>query len=125
MKREPWAIANTFGYAVRVLNSIFCQSDMPVYTEEEKEMEEENKWLVAEQINSMCSDMMIEDAQDMLRMVQAMPINRLCEKVDCIYHHPKNPITHTFKGIFEDKCAECINNQKAVPTADTDYFDSE
>jgi hypothetical protein len=70
MKREPWSIAHTFGYAVRILNSIFCRNeDRPEWTEEEQEMGENNKWLVAEQINSLCSNMMIEDAQDMLKMV--------------------------------------------------------
>jgi len=100
MKREPWAIANIFAYAIRVLNSIFCTN-----REDEKEYDDDNLWLVAEQIKSMCSDMMIDDAKDMLNMVLEIPNKRLCEKVKCFYHHP-------FVATSEDKCQKCIYNHK-------------
>ena len=99
MKREPWSIGSTFGYAIRVLNSIFC-SDL----EKEQEYDQDTKWLVAEQINSMCSDMMIEDAQDMLAMVSSIPTGRLCERTDCRFHHPPNPHTHSYVDVSGDKC---------------------
>ena len=120
MKREPWAIANTFAYAIRILNSIFCTATKESrvnctdeWTEEEKEMGEDNKWLIAEQINSMCSDMMIEDAQDMLIMVHSIPTGRLCEKTDCHFHHPPNPHRSSYVDVSRDKCAECKYNKAA------------
>lgn len=116
MKRELWSIGCTFGYAIRVLNSIFCDGEI------EKELSEDEKWLVAEQVNSMCSDMMIEDAQDILTMVNSMVTNRLCERVDCQYHHPKTPHTHTFCDMFKDKCEECIHNEKSK-TPDDDKIE--
>ena len=112
MKREPWAIGNTFGYAIRVLNSIFCRKgDIRGWSEEDKEMGEDNKWLVAEQINSMCSDMMIEDAQDILKMISSMPSNRLCEEITCVYHHPDNPGSHGYNGLYNKRCGECCHNK--------------
>lgn len=107
MKRELWSIGSTFAYGIKILNSIFCEED------NETELSKDEKWLVAEQVNSMCSKMMIEDAQDMLAMVSSMEQGRLCERTDCSYHHPENPHTHTYRGMFMDKCEDCIENQKS------------
>ena len=111
MRREIWAIGNTFGYAVRVLNSIFCTD-----TEKETEFSENDKWLVAEQVNSLCSEMMIDDAYDILRMVQAIPYDRLCEKVYCIKHHP-NP----FKKSDKERCDQCSYNKKSKTPVDLKF----
>lgn len=123
MKREPWAIANTFAYAVRVLNCIFCRHpEEEGWTEDDKEASGKNHWLIAEQINSMCSDMMIEDAQDMLVMVASIPTGRLCEEIDCKFHHydnlppfdsPAEQIKKRDYTIFKDKCGECPHNKKS------------
>ncbi len=107
MKREPWAIANAFAYGVRVLNSIFCTD-----CKNEPEYGEDDLWLVVEQINSMCSVIMIDDAYDILVMVQSIPMNRLCERTDCNYHHPEDPTKHNYCN-FQDKCDECIHNKKS------------
>lgn len=71
MRREIWAIGNTFGYAIRVLNSIFCSNgkkENGKWEETEGEYSQEELQLVAEQINSMCSKTMLEDAQIILKM---------------------------------------------------------
>lgn len=113
MKREPWSIGCSFGYAIRILNSIFCRGeDIEGWSEEDKEMGEDNKWLVVEQINSMCSEMMIDDASDVLVMLRAIPKDRLCERIDCRYHHPEDAERHNFAH-FQDKCDECENNGKS------------
>lgn len=105
MRRELWAIGNTFGYAVRVLNSIFCTDlkDEPSFLTDEK-------WLIAEQVNALCSDLMVEDAIEILDMVSAIPEKRLCEKTDCMFHHPENTQKHSYRH-FQDKCDECIFNK--------------
>lgn len=114
MKREPWAIANTFAYAIRVLNCIFCRHPKKEgWTEDDVEASADIHWLVAEQINSMCSDMMMEDAEEMMAMVRSIPTGRLCEKTDCQYHHPENPRSHTFCDMFKDKCGKCMYNKKS------------
>ena len=114
MKREPWAIANTFAYAIRVLNCIFNrQEGKEGWTEDDIEASADTHHLVAEQINSMCSDMMIEDAQDILKMVESIPSGRLCEKLDCHWHHPENPRTHSYADVSKEKCDECLHNQKS------------
>ena len=127
MKREPWAIGNQFAYAIRVLNSIFCRKEdckeSKDWTEEEKEMHPDNVWLIAEQINSMCSPTMLMDARDVMTQVMSMPSNRMCEKINCIYHHPENPEKHTFNGLYEEKCNKCIYNKKAKD-AKKGYFSS-
>lgn len=103
MKREPWAIANTFAYAIRILNCIFCRHPKQEgWAEEDVEASAETHWLIAEQIKNMCSDNMIEDAQEMLVMVQSMPINRLCEKTLCRFHHPDNPHHSTYVDVSKD-----------------------
>lgn len=113
MKREPWAIANTFAYAIRVLNCIFCRRTKEEgWTEDDVEASDEIHHLVAEQINSMCSDMMIEDAQTILVMVQAIPTGRLCEKINCRYHHPEDPHHSSYVDVSKDKCGECFGNKK-------------
>ena len=113
MKREFWAIGNAFAYGIRILNCMFClHPKTDGWREEDLEMGEDNKWLVAEQINSMCSPMMIDDAYDVLEMIRACPKNRLCERVDCQYHHPQNPTRHNYCH-FQDKCDECIENEKS------------
>ena len=120
MKREQWSIGNCFGYAIRILNSIFCR-DPKSTDNSEIEYDEDAKWLVAEQINYLCSDMMIEDAQEILKMVQVIPTGRLCEITECIYHHPRK-ILNPDLGINEEdetidikcnkeKCENCIHNQ--------------
>lgn len=126
MKREPWSIGCAFAYGIRIVNSIFCcKPDEPGWTEEEKEMGEDNKWLVVEQVNSMCSQMMIEDAHDILQMAASLPNNRLCEQLDCKYHHSEDYAKHDYK-IFQSKCDECSRNKKSkVESADQfDYFES-
>jgi hypothetical protein len=123
MNREPWAIGNTFAYAIRILNCIFCRDTKhPEYTEKEKEASESIHWLVAEQINSMCSDMMIEDAQDMLVMVSSIPTNRLCEMLGCHYHHPKNPHRSSYVDVSGDKCSKCVNNKNCKIADKVDNF---
>lgn len=122
MRREPWAIGNTFAYAIRVLNSIFCRASEPEWTEEEKEMGDDNKWLVVEQINSMCSDMMVEDAVEILQMVSSIPTDRLCEKINCMAHHPENPRKHDY-STFGDRCGGCIHNSKSKAEDKIDYFE--
>jgi len=112
MKREPWAIANTFAYAIRVLNCIFCRHpEKEGWTEDDKEASNETHWLIAEQINSMCSDMMIEDARDVLKMISVIPANRLCERLDCLFHHPENFQRYDYNK-FADKCNKCSHNEK-------------
>ncbi len=113
MKREPWSIGRSFSAAIQVLNSIFCRKDEPGWTEEDKEASEDTKWLVVEQINSMCSDMMIEDAQSILKMVNSIPTGRLCEKMDCHFHHPHNPNRSSYVDVSGEKCGECPFNQKS------------
>ncbi len=114
MKREPWAIGTAFAHGVRILNCIFCRHPKEEgWDEDDVEASHDIKLLVAEQINSMCSDMMIEDAQDMLAMVSSIPTGRLCERTDCIYHHPENPHTHSYVDVSGEKCGECPNNQKS------------
>lgn len=113
MKREPWAIGNAFAYAIRIVNSIFCRKDEPGWTEDDVESSDENTWLVVEQINSMCSDMMIEDAQDILVMVNSIPTGRLCERTNCHFHHPPNPKRSSYVDVSGDKCRECPFNQKS------------
>ncbi len=114
MKREPWAIGNCFAYAIRVLNSIFCRHpEKEGWIEDDREASEEIHWLVVEQINSMCSDMMIDDASDILKMVNSIPTGRLCEATECSFHHPQNPQSHTFCDLFKEKCGECIHNEKS------------
>lgn len=111
MKREPWSIANTFAYAIRVLNCIFCRQPKKAgWNEDDVEASDEIHHLVAEQINSMCSDMMIEDAQEILKMVESIPTGRLCEKLNCHWHHPENPRTHSYADTSKDKCGECSHN---------------
>jgi hypothetical protein len=119
MKREPWAIGNTFAYAVRVLNSIFCMASdgdstgcSESWSADDREASGDIHWLVAEQINSMCSDMMIEDAQDMLKMVQSIPTGRLCERMDCHFHHPPNPNRSSYVDVSGAKCRVCPYNTK-------------
>jgi len=107
MRRELWAIGCSFGYAIRILNSICCTD-----CKEEHELSEDESWLVAEQINSMCSEMMLDDAWDVLNMIRAVPKNRLCERTDCRYHHPENAEKHNYNH-FQDKCDECIKNEKS------------
>ena len=107
MRRELWSIGCCFGYAVRVLNSIFCTD-----RKEETELSDDEMWLVAEQINSMCSEMMLDDAYDVLVMIQSIPKNRLCEKIECIYHHPENEASHNYCH-FQSKCDECVENKKS------------
>ena len=123
LKREHWSIGSTFGYAIRVLNSIFC-SDL----KEEDIYETDNKWLVAEQVNSLCSRMMIEDAEEIISMVLSIPDQRMCERTDCIFHHPKKHATHDY-SIFQDKCDECIHNnhvpiRKNKPKRDMEHYES-
>jgi len=111
MRREIWAIGNTFGYAVRILNSIFCTD-----TEKETEFSEDDKWLIVEQVNSLCSEMMIDDTYDILRMVQTIPYNRLCEKISCMYHHPKD-FEKSDYPISKERCNRCSYNKKSkTPT---------
>lgn len=113
MKREPWAIGNAFAYAVRVLNCIFCRHPKEEgWNEDDIEANDNIHHLVAEQINSMCSDMMREDAEDILAMVASIPTGRLCERLDCRFHHPENPRTHTYVDVSTKRCGECIYNKK-------------
>ena len=106
LKREPWSIANAFAYGIRILNAMFCSDN-----KDEQEYSPEEMSLVAEQINSMCSRMMIEDAELIIGMILSTPKDRLCERTDCRYHHPDDYRKHDF-NIFQDKCDECIHNQK-------------
>ncbi len=112
MKREPWAIANTFAYAIRVLNCIFCRHPKKEgWTEDDVEASHEIKLLVAEQVNHMCSDMMMEDAEEILVMVRSIPTGRLCEEVECRYHHPEDPYRSSYVDVSKDKCGECTFNK--------------
>ena len=123
MKREPWVIGNAFAHGIRILNCIFCRAiDEKDWNEEDKEMGEDNKWLVVEQVNSMCSEMMIDDAHDVMDMLQSIPRDRLCECTDCNYHHPESPRTHDY-SYLKEKCDECIRNKKAKE-ADMDHFET-
>ena len=103
MKREFWAIGNTFGYAIRILNSIFCSDE-----KKEQEYSEKEMWLVAEQINSMCSKTMLEDVEVIIGMINNLPDKRLCEKIDCVHHHS----TDSKKEIC-DLCSRCSQNKKS------------
>jgi len=107
MKRELWAIANSFAYGIRVLNSVFCADPNP---ENEQELSNDELALIAEQINCMCSTTMIEDAQLIMQMVESIPTNRLCEKTDCLYHHPENCVKHCYK-IYQNTCDVCFFNK--------------
>ena len=112
MKREFWAIGNTFGYAIKVLNSIFCSDGKTKdgkYNEEEGEYSEEEMWLVAEQVNSMCSKTMLEDALIIISMADSLPENRLCEQINCISHHSKDYQKHDFRHTYNN-CKICIHN---------------
>lgn len=106
MKRELWAIGKAFASGIQILNSICCSND------DEKEFGWDERWLVAEQINGSCSEMMIDDAYDVLVMIQSIPKNRLCEKIECIYHHPEDPTSNNYCHC-QDKCDECVENQKS------------
>jgi len=121
MRRELWVIGNAFANGVRILNSIFCTD-----CKKEPQLSEDEKWLLAEQINSMCSSMMIEDAQEMLVMVGSMTAMRLCERTDCLYHHSEFPQTHAFGNMFKDKCNECLHNEKSRidPDNKMEHFES-
>lgn len=130
MKRELFAIGSQSGYAIRVLNSIFCRKpdceESKDWTEEEKEMHPDNVWLIAEQINSMCSSTMLMDARDVMTQVMSLPSKRLCEELDCQYHHPENAEKESFNGKYEKFCSRCIHNKhilnaKAVRTDQDNY----
>jgi len=125
MRRELWSIGCTFGYAVRVLNSIFCSEEIAKGEDREQELNNEESWLVVEQVNALCSQMMIEDAYDILGMVSVIPNNRLCERTDCKFHHPEHFQKHDFT-IFQDKCDECIFNEKSKINKDSqmEHFES-
>jgi len=116
MKRELWSIANAFAYGVRILNAAFCELG------EEKELSKEELWMIAEQINSMCSPMMIDDAGEMIKMVQSIPENRLCEKTNCVFHHPENAYTHNYI-IFQEKCNKCKWDKKSEDPCTVDNFE--
>jgi hypothetical protein len=122
MRRELWAIGNAFGYAIRILNSAFCDGTEEDY---EKELDTDETWLVAEQVNGLCSEMMIDDASDILAMIQSVPKNRLCEQINCIYHHPENPKMHNFCH-FQDKCdiCDCNAKSKAEPRDKRAHFNA-
>lgn len=105
MRRELWAIANAFAYGIRVLNSAFCSD-----SKEEQELSRDELVLIAEQVNNMCSSLMIEDAQLILQMVESIPAKRFCEKLDCVYHNPENPNKHNYT-IYQSFCDVCIHNK--------------
>ena len=123
MKREMWVVANTFAYAIRILNSIFCDGDVKLGKDRdgeynEKEYNEKEMWLVAEQVNSMCSEIMIEDVEIIIAMIKSLPIKRLCEKTDCFYHHPIDYRKQAHeKYIIRDLyCCYCSYNKKYKDT---------
>ena len=60
MKRELWAIAKGFLSGIQIINSVFCSKDS------EQELSEEEKWDIVEFINSEVSNMMLEDAEDII-----------------------------------------------------------
>ena len=103
MRRELWAVSNTFASAVKILNSIFCSDG------KDEEYSPEELALVVETIRSECSDMMIDDALLFLSMAEKLPKKRLCIKTDCLYHHPKDYRKHDFR-IYQDRCDKCPHN---------------
>jgi hypothetical protein len=120
MKREPWAIGNAFAHGIRILNCIFCRHPKQEgWTEDDVEASHETKLLVAEQVNYMCSDMMVEDAEEILAMVGSIPTGRLCEETKCVFHHPDNPhAVHGHLDLCKHTCFECSFNTKTKEHVD-------
>jgi hypothetical protein len=104
LNREAWSIANAFAYGVRILNAMFCSDN-----KDEQEYSSEEIWEVTEQVNYMCSRMMMEDAQLVVDRVLSLPEKRLCKKFDCKFHHPDDSRIYDW-SIPQEKCDECIHN---------------
>ncbi len=114
MKRELWLMARAFANGIQLLNSGFCSDD------KEGELDADEEWLIAEKVNSECSDMMVEDAEVILGLALTLPRKRFCERIGCVYHHPDTPMTHSYRDLDDviNRCDKCKNNEKSKVALD-------
>lgn len=70
-----------------------------------------DSWEVVDRIRGCTPESFLIEAREAINMMLSLPTKRVCEKSDCLYHHPEDYHKCNYQSVCIGICDKCSDNQ--------------